>query len=89
MIGLVGDSKIMMVRRRSRTFLALWRDLAAAKRAIPPTGNWYLIQMQNIDPTALCLLLAALTQPNVLQGYVVDPGLPGEQVIRVQTEEVG
>ena len=88
MISLVGDSKIMMVKRREQTFLALWRDTEAAERAIPPTGDWCLLQMQHITPTTLCLLLAALMQRNVLQGYVVDPGLPGEQVVLVQTGEV-
>lgn len=88
MISLVGPRQIMMVRQNGQTFLALWRDQDAAERAIPPTGDWCLIQMKCITPTTLCLLLAPLTR-TVLQGYVVDPGLPGEQVIMVQTEEVG
>lgn len=89
MICLVGDSKIMMVRQNGQTFLALWRDQDAAERAIPPTGDWCLIQMQRITPGDLCLMLAAWIQPTVLQGYVMDPGLPGEQIVLVPTEEVG
>ena len=87
MIGiLVGENRLMTARHNGHTFLALWRDMDAAARAMPPTGDWFLIQAQ-VALADLYLVLTSWMREDALQGYVVDPGLPGEQVVVMKREE--